>query len=163
MAKKRTTASDSGSPDISQLLAKTLNSLSDKELKKFPAGEDIPAGTYSVDETFRVVATVVKAAGDEPDARFDYGSLVRDVLLMYTSSIPNGADWLRWLFGLHGDHMQRLHHDVRKQNCETYINPELAVLWDELENDAKDGLRRAKTKRAGATSVQGQFELIPKK
>lgn len=142
------------------MLAKTIASLGEKAQKSFPAGEDIPAGTYKVDETVRVNAIVVKSPASEPDAPFSFNEFVRDALLMYASQIDDGARWLRWLLDADGVYLSRLHHDIRKDNLSKYTTPEIVATWEELEAAAKNTVRMGKTKRAGATAVQGTLELV---
>lgn len=156
MTKKTTSQQESGYPGISSIALKAISKLAEQGLKD---SGDIEPGQYPVSGTFRVEATLIKGAPTSANERFDYGAVVRNIILLYANDVPDGVSWLRLLLHKDGRYMQLLCSD-KSEAAIANIKPELLELWMKMEKDAKANIPLKKVPRAGNTTVVGTIEPV---
>ena len=137
-------------------MLKALAKLAEQGLKD---SDDIEPGQYPVSGTFRVEATLIKGVPTSANERFDYGAVVRNILLLYANDVPDGAAWLRLLLHKDGHYMNILRGEQRDVAIAA-IRPELLELWMKMEKDAKTKIPLKKVPRSGNTTVVGAIEPV---
>lgn len=136
-----------------------MHSLIEKEMKvrkDLNYGKDeIPPGIYSIDDVLHVRANLTKAPDTEVAERFDYGAIVRTVLLLYASRVQGGAAWLELLFGDGSEFIATLCTPEKRKAAEAFIDADLAERWDRMMRVNKERIEMPLVSRSGTASVVG--------